>query len=130
MKKSLLALGVLLIGGAVYAGSANVLVDDMFGVGIFCDADQMTYVDHKLPSMKGVTVLGKVEAKRTIVSVLSCFTVGDTSMETLKSEALQAYPEADDIVNMEIDTHVLGVFFVAYKQVAVTLHGIAVRYNK
>lgn len=121
---------MMAVGVAAYAGSTNVLVDDMFGVGIFCDASQMTYVDHKLPSLDGVTVLGKAEARRSIVSVLGCFTGGDTSMDALKAEALAAYPEADDIVNLEIDTHVVGVFFVAYKQVLVTMRGLAVKYNR
>ena len=111
------------------AGSILHLVDDFFQVGVFCNTRQMTYIGNRLTSLGGVTILGDVSTSGEIMTVLCVVTVGDTSLQTLKEQALRKYPDADDIVNIEVDNHVFGILGCVYKKVVVTLRGKAVRYN-
>ena len=112
------------------AGSILHLVDDFFQVGIYCDTHQMTYIGGRLTSLNGVTILGDVSTSGEIMTVLCVVTVGDTSLQTLKEQALRKYPDADDIINIEVDNHVFGILGCVYKKVVVTLRGKAVRYDR
>lgn len=112
------------------AGGIAHLVDDFFQVGVYCDTHQMTFIGNRIASFDGMTVLGDVSANGEIMTVLCVVTIGDASMQTLKEQALRQYPNADDIIDIEIDNHVFGILGCVYKKVVVTLRGKAVRYDK
>ncbi|MCQ2380390.1 MAG: hypothetical protein MJ025_05680 [Victivallaceae bacterium] len=131
MKK--VAIILLATVGIVFSSSADSvtrLVDDTLTGVLYCDMQQMVYVGNKMPSRAGVKVLGKAEAKADTYTVLALVAFGDTSMELLKRKALQSYPEADELIDIEIDRDVFSVLFLLYKQVTVTLRGTAIKYVK
>ena len=72
-------------------------------------------------------VLGKVEGEAQMENFVFCVNLGDTSFHALKKDALKNYPDADDIVNFDIDAHHFNVF-VFYFQTTVKIRGIAVKY--
>ena len=120
---------LMLAVSSVNAGSISHLVDDFFYVGIYCNTHQMTFVGNRIAPSQGITVLGDVSASGELMTVLGVVTIGDTSLQTLKEQALRKYPNADDIVNIEVDNHVFGILGCVYKKVVVTLRGKAVRYD-
>ena len=86
-------------------------------------------IAEKMQSMKDVEVLGKVESQVSGTNVLMLVGDGDLSIKKAKDIALAKYPEADDIVNVEIDMKhrsVLGLF----NTIIMYYRGIAIKYKK
>ena len=83
----------------------------------------------KMQSMKDVEVLGKVTGSACTQTIVLVFAFGDSSIAALKADALKKYPQADDIVNVEIDSSHIGVLGI-YNKNTVTLTGIAVKYRR
>ena len=97
--------------------------------GIICSsATRAMYREAKV-DLNQYEVLGKVQSEAEMSNVLLLFNFGDTSLATLKAKALEKYPEADDIVNIEIDCHSYN-FLVIYIGQTVMLRGVAVKYKK
>lgn len=94
---------------------------------IYTNINTATLMMPKAQSMKDVTVLGKAQAQGSTTCVLGIVSSGDTSLETLNRQALANYPEADAILNTEIDAKRIG--FIVFSKVTVTMHGIAVKYK-
>ena len=130
MKKLLIIAFLSVAALSVRAGGISHLVDDFFQVGVYCDTHQMTYIGNRTTLFQDLTVLGDVSATGEIMTVLCVVTIGDASLQSLKEKALRQYPEADGIIDVEVDNHVFGILACVYKKVTVTLRGKAVRYHK
>ena len=83
----------------------------------------------KLENLDGVEVLGQVEGRSTELNVLLIVAIGDGGIEAAKTDALKRYPEADDILNVEVDTNHFNVLSVFNKSTTI-LRGLAVKYKK
>ena len=87
------------------------------------------YIAPKMESMKDVEVLGKVSSEVEARQIIMLISLGDVSIAKAKEEALKKYPQADDVVNIEIDMRhesVLGL----YNSVTMYFSGIAIKYKK
>ena len=79
--------------------------------------------------MKDVEFLGHVSSELEARQILMIISLGDVSIATAKRQALQKYPQADDVVNIEIDVKhesILGL----YNNVTMYFNGIAIKYKK
>ena len=87
------------------------------------------YIAPKMESMKDVEVLGKVESEVSGANLLLLISEGDVSIKKAKELALKKYPQADDVVNVEVDVKhrwVLGLF----STVTMYYRGVAIKYKK
>ena len=87
------------------------------------------YIGQKLTSTKDVIVLGKVSSEVSAGNALLVVAFGDASIETAKKEALKKYPQADDVVNVEIDIKHEGLLCL-YNTVTMYYRGLAIQYKK
>ena len=60
--------------------------------------------------MDNIIILGDVEGKADVISVYARATAGEAGIEAAKRNALRAYPQADDIINIEVDTKKISIF--------------------
>ncbi len=88
-----------------------------------------TFMLPKAESMEGVEVLGPVEGESTELNVLLLVAVGNGGIEAAKKDALKRYPDADDILNVEVDTRHFNVLPI-FNESTTILRGIAVKYKK
>lgn len=97
----------------------------------FLIADQTSggYIAPKMASMKDVEVLGPVYASIEGANVLMLISEGDISISKAKEIALRKYPNADDVVNVEIDLQQKGVLSL-FNRVIMHYRGIAIKYKK
>ena len=95
---------------------------------IFSNATRAMYRERKA-DLSQYQVLGKVETSADMSNVLLIINWGDTSLANLKAKALAKYPDADDIVNIELDCNSFNIV-VFYINQTVTLRGVAVKYKK
>lgn len=77
--------------------------------------------------LRNYKVLGKVTGEAVMKNFVLVVNVGDTGFEELKADALRTYPDADDIVNFDIDATHFNVF-IFYIKTTVKIHGVAVKY--
>jgi|GEM_PF-6368970 len=95
---------------------------------LYSNAKRTTY--REIPrDLRPYTVLGKVTSSAEMKNVLLLCNWGDTTFDALKKEALKKYPDADDIVNVEIVAENFNVFIFYMKTTAV-LYGTAIKYKK
>lgn len=87
------------------------------------------YIAPKLASMKDVEILGPVESTVECSELLMLVSEGDASIGKAKTLALSKYPQADDVVNVEIDIHHKGVLSLR-NLVVMHYRGIAIRYKR
>jgi hypothetical protein len=94
-------------------------------------ADQMRggMIHAKVESMKDMEVLGPVSSKVSANNVFMLLSSGDASIGAAKKYALQKYPQADDVVNVETDMHHFGVLSI-FNIVTLEYRGIAIKYKK
>jgi hypothetical protein len=83
----------------------------------------------KVESMKDMEVLGPVSSKVSATNVLLMCSTGDASIEAAKKIALEKYPSADDVVNVETDMHHFSIVSIV-NVVTLKYRGIAVKYKK
>lgn len=95
---------------------------------IYSNATRSMYREAKADLSK-YQVLGKVETTAEMSNVLFIINWGDTSLAALKAKAFEKYPDADDIVNIELDCNSFNII-VFYMNHTVTLRGVAVKYKK
>ncbi len=96
---------------------------------IYTNQVRGTFMLPKLENLDGVEVLGKAHGKATSTTVLLLIALGDGGIEAAKRDALKAYPQADDILNVEIDTRYESILSL-YDHSTTILNGIAVKYKK
>ncbi len=134
MKKNiLLALGILnltlLTSGCMSTYVPNGGYAAAYPSVIYTNETHPSFVGEKMENLSGVEVLGDVKGSASASNVLLIITLGDNSIEKAKSDALRKVAGADDIINVEIDTHthsVLGLFTT----VTTTINGKAIKYKK
>lgn len=133
MKKVLLFVGAA-TSAAILTGCQSAYVNN-YGFGstmpaaIFNDTTRGTFMLPKAESMKDVEVLGPVCGTSTVTNVLLIVAAGDAGIENAKRNALMTCPEADDIFNVEVDTHHFSILSV-FNTSTTILRGIAVKYKK
>lgn len=97
---------------------------------LFSDMQTGQIVQHKtLPQERKFKVLKRVSAEATTTAFIGLVSIGDASYYTLKAKALQECREADDIIDLEIDSHhdnMLGII----NKVKVTVRGVAIKYDR
>ena len=87
------------------------------------------FIGNKLQSFKDVEVLGSVSSEVSGANLLLLISEGDISIAKAKEIALQRYPQADDVVNVEIDTKHRGVLGL-FNTVTMYYRGIAIKYKR
>ena len=108
---------------------------DGFGFGgigpalIFTEQTRGEFMLPKAADLKNVTVLGPVIGKSSARNVLMLIAVGDSGIEAAKKDALSKYPDADDILNVEVDTRYSSILML-FQETTTILRGIAVKYKK
>lgn len=133
MKKSII-FAVTIIAATIMTGcqSAYHIGDGMPrtlpGI-IVADQKSAGYIAPKMTSMKDVEVLGKVSSTVTCNNILLLLSAGDVSIAKAKELALQRYPDADDVVNVEIDCQHYGLLSI-FNTVTMYYRGIAIKYKK
>lgn len=93
------------------------------------DQTRGTFMLPKAESLAGVQVLGKVEGKATARNTLMLIAEGNCGIDAAKRDALRNYPEADDIINVEVDTHHKSTLGLINESTTI-LRGIAIKYKK
>ncbi len=134
-KKLLLASVLLLAGIGAFAQALNTFpmpwgngnFSSTFGGVFYSNANRATFRERKV-DLSQYDVIGPVKGYAEMGNVLLLVNWGDTSLGKLKAEALKNI-DADDIVNIEIDTCHFNVF-VFYIKCEVHLRGIAIKYKK
>ncbi len=94
-------------------------------------ADQTSggYIAPKMESMKDVEILGPVESTVECAETLMLVSDGDASISRAKRLALVKYPQADDVVNVEIDIQHKGALSLR-NVVVMHYRGIAIKYKR
>jgi hypothetical protein len=94
-------------------------------------ADQSSggYIAPKMESMKDVEVLGPVYSTVEGSNALLLISQGDISIAKAKEIAIRKYPNADDIVNVEVDLQQKSILSL-FNTVTMHYRGIAIKYKK
>ena len=87
------------------------------------------YIAPKMTSMKDVEVLGPVYATVEGMEIFLLVSEGDISIAKAKEIALRQYPQADDVVNVEIDIEHKSLLSIK-NSVIMHYRGIAIKYKK
>lgn len=130
-KRMFLLLGA--VAGCILLSGCQVAYSTGFGFGatmpavIITDQTRGGFILPKLESLAGVEVLGKVEGRSKSRNILMLLAEGDSGINAAKKDALIKYPTADDIVNIEIDTHHKSTFGLINESTTI-LRGIAIKY--
>ena len=130
---------ILMFFGAVVAcvllSGCQVAYTNGYGFGctlpavIITDQVRGGFILPKLESTAGVEVLGRVEGRAKARNVLMLIAEGDSGIAAAKRDALSKYPNADEIVNIEIDTHHKSTLGLINESTTI-LRGIAIKYKK
>lgn len=96
---------------------------------LYSEMQTAQMVDMKmLPAHLNYTVLKRVKAEAVTTSFCGLISTGDASYATLKAKALQDCREADDIIDLEVDSvhsNILGLV----NKVTTVIRGVAIKYN-
>ena len=94
-------------------------------------ADQTTggYIAPKMQSMKDIEILGPVYSTVEGQHVLLLISQGDLSLAKAKEIAIRKYPNADDVVNVEVDMQHKGILSL-FNTVTMHYRGLAIKYKK
>lgn len=95
---------------------------------LFCDQTRGTFMLPKAESLDGVEKLGMVRGESSSINVLLAVSIGDGGIHAAKMDALRKYPQADDIINVEVDT-VHNSILCFFNRSTTILRGIAVKYR-
>lgn len=126
---------MMAIAGCILLSGCQVAYTNGFGFGstmpaaIITDQTRGGFILPKLESIDGVEILGKVEGRAKARNILMILAEGDCGIFAAKRDALAKYPAADEIVNIEVDTHHKSTFGLINESTTI-LRGIAVRYIK
>lgn len=134
LKTRRIALGI--ICGTILFGclSGFAAEKDNYGFGsttsgiIFSNQTHGGFMLRKAETLAGVEVLGEVKGESSCINIIGLVAVGDSGIQAAKENAL-AGRNADDIINVEVDTNYFTVLGV-YSRTTTILRGIAVKYKK
>ncbi len=135
MKKMLLSAAVLCLGAICFGSETQIIQPVKYGNGslastigglVFSDATRAMYHSPRV-DLRNYKVLGKVTGEVSMRNFVLLVNLGDTGFEALKRNALRQYPDADDIVNFDIDSNHFNILFF-YIRTSVRINGIAVKY--
>ncbi|MBE6374894.1 MAG: hypothetical protein E7050_00355 [Lentisphaerae bacterium] len=96
---------------------------------LFADQTSGGYIAPKMESMKDVIILGPVEATVECSELFLLVSEGNASIGKAKKLALNQYPQADDVVNVEIDVQHKSVLSIL-NRVIMHYRGIAIKYKR
>ena len=128
--------GLLLVCGgaaALLCGCQTGYVNN-YGFGstmpgvIYSDQTRGDFMGNKLENIDGVTVLGRVHGESSATNVLLLVARGNCGIAAAKADAMKAYPYADDIVNIEVDTQHESILCL-YNTSTTKLTGYAIKYK-
>lgn len=83
----------------------------------------------KTENLEYIQILGDVKGESSMINVLFLVSTGDAGIEAAKKNALIKYPNADDIINVEVDTEHSTILSV-YNRSKTVLRGKAIKYIK
>lgn len=130
--KKCLYWGAVILAAVMVTGCQSILIDGRTGFAsapggiLISDFSGGLVVQHRHPSRK-FKILGKVKSEATSTCYLTLATTGDSSYQTLKKLALEKYPDADDIIDVELDFRHDNILLIVNK-LTVHLNGTAVKY--
>lgn len=134
MKKLLLGgglMGLLVFGtGCLSSGYVN-----NYGFGstmpgvLLSDTVRGTTILPKTENLDNIKILGDVKGESVMTNVLLVVAYGDAGIEAAKKDALQRYPDADDIINIEVDCKHRSILSL-YNESKTVLRGKAIKYIK
>lgn len=85
--------------------------------------------DKQLPRFQKFVVLKRVQADAVTTNFLGLISIGDASYSLLKSRALADCREADDIIDLEVDSNCNNILGIVNK-VTTQIRGVAIKYVK
>ena len=83
----------------------------------------------KTDNLDDIVILGDVIGKSSMVNILGLVSAGDAGINTAKKDALEKYPQADDIINIEVDNQHISILSL-YSHSETILRGKAIKYKK
>ena len=119
----------ILLSGCQVAYSTGYGFGSTLPAAIITDQTRGGFILPKLESTAGVEVLGRVEGRAKARNVLMLIAEGDSGIAAAKRDALSKYPNADEVVNIEIDTHHKSTLGLINESTTI-LRGIAIKYKK
>lgn len=131
MRKLLFGIGLMglaVLGSGCASGYVNT-----FGFGatfpgaIYSNTTRGDFMLPKTENLNNIRILGDVQGESTMTNVLFLVATGDAGIEAAKKDALLKYPNADDIINVEVDCTHTSVLSV-YNQSRTILRGKAIKY--
>lgn len=132
--KKLLVVACAMVVCAVMSGCAVMLsghngLPSVAPGAIYTDINVGSMIADKAESFKNVKVLGKVESTAMTTNIMGILATGDCTIATLKEKALKANPQADDIINIEVDCHFKSILGII-NECTTIFRGVAVKYEK
>ena len=133
MKKLLLigcfAAAAMFLSGCMFSYTVNSGFPRTMPGGLLAEQTTGSFIGNKLHTMKDVEILGPVSSEVSGANLLLLISEGDVSIAKAKELALRKFPQADDVVNVEIDTKHRGVLSV-FNTVTMYYRGIAIKYKR
>jgi len=134
MKVKLLVVACAVVVCAMMTGCGAIMAEhgglpSVANGGIYTDINVGTMIADKAESFKGVKVLAKVQSTAMTTNIMGILATGDCTIATLKEKALKAHPQADDIINIEVDAHFKSILGII-NECTTTFRGVAVQYVK
>ena len=82
----------------------------------------------KAENLDGVEKLGMVRGESSSINILTLVSIGDGGIHAAKMDALNKYPQADDIINVEADNEHTSILCF-YNKSTTVLRGMAIKYK-
>ena len=101
----------------------------IFPGAIYTNTTHASYVAPKTENFDKMEVLGTALGEAKSVNIMYLVTIGDNGIAKAKADALNRFPGADDIINMEVDTQYHSIVGF-YTTVTTIVHGKAVKFKK
>ncbi|MCI6287293.1 MAG: TRL-like family protein [Lentisphaeria bacterium] len=87
-----------------------------------------TFMLPKAENLDGVEKLGMVRGESSSINILTLVSIGDGGIHAAKMDALNKYPQADDIINVEADNEHTSILCF-YNKSTTVLRGMAIKYK-
>ena len=99
----------------------------VIGPAVFSSVTYPSYIQPTTLTGREYQVLGNVEGTSSAKSIFFMFAVGDGGINTAITNALSRAPQADDIIDLKVDTDVFN-FLWMYISSTTHVHGKAIKY--
>ncbi len=96
---------------------------------IYANTEHTGYIAPKVQNFDKMEILGDVQGSSIATNVLLLVAEGNSSVENAKKDALKRYPNADDIVNMEVTVHHTSILSL-FTTLTTKVTGKAIKYKK